>query len=496
MSNGNVITQINLVGAQIVDIDATVNVFVDPSSDFVESNVSRPAVAARTSGPHRYTIVAPHTDAAVLNIGQACPTRINDTGITGRTRSHIHWHVTDVSKTMLCLGGGTREGFVGHAANNLESNAGFMAVTEGYGWLEANQHQYLISRVGDATLRTAGAGKRVRLQADQGEIDLVAMNQVYVSSPGVSISAPGEVTPNTEVNYQGSWTGALPKAHSGGFTKWLVGVLGAMAAAHDLGKKAIKTVKTVKDGKWKHTDYAWKDVAKWAVDFTKFAAFQAPSALSLWGSSDPKGGAVKIAADDHASILAGQKTSIFGGLAYSAGGGIWATVAAGISASVKGRVFAGLGGMYSSVKGYRQVEIGSDYGKAVLSAKKEVSISGGTRTEIGGVDAAQLSSEKDVLINAGEHVNIGCGGGDGVAVTMEPTKMYVGSHSSVDAIKSAPAKADHLMTIDVGGDEFRIQWNDSRLKIKNNDVQLLGEQVNINSYSGDTKIDGNSIHLG
>src|SRR5262249_28564848 len=150
-----------------------------------------PPVAPTTEGPHRYTINVPHEDESVLNIGQACETRINDTGITGRTKSHIHWHATEEpNTTMVAIGGPTTVEMEGQGGNNLACNAGFMVVTEGKLWTDAHGQHYAVSRHGDIVVRTAGHGKRAVLQADGGDVDINAHHNVNLAAPTITLSAP------------------------------------------------------------------------------------------------------------------------------------------------------------------------------------------------------------------------------------------------------------------------------------------------------------------
>src|SRR6185437_540084 len=99
--------------------------------DFVDSEKDNtPPIANPTEGPHRMTFVVPHDDESVVNVGKADPghNRINETGITGKTKSHVHWHTTEEPETIISLGKAAKSLKI---ADSRKEN--LIASNEGYG---------------------------------------------------------------------------------------------------------------------------------------------------------------------------------------------------------------------------------------------------------------------------------------------------------------------------------------------------------------------------
>src|SRR5690606_3799563 len=102
----------------------------DPFVETVDDDARRPPIAVTTSGPHRYTVLVPNQgENSILSLGQADPAgspRINDTGLTGASKTHVHFHATEApNTTMIALGGPTTHGWAGYKGNQLGQNAGF-----------------------------------------------------------------------------------------------------------------------------------------------------------------------------------------------------------------------------------------------------------------------------------------------------------------------------------------------------------------------------------
>src|SRR4051812_13766003 len=84
-----------LESRRAVDPDLTAN---------LETDAPNVPAANPTNGPHRATWVVPVPDDTTVSFGAASPQRINDVGITGKTKTHIHWHVNGGTKTVVTLG--------------------------------------------------------------------------------------------------------------------------------------------------------------------------------------------------------------------------------------------------------------------------------------------------------------------------------------------------------------------------------------------------------
>jgi hypothetical protein len=118
-----------------------------------------PPIATPTKGPHRMTFVVPHDDESVVNIGKADPGahRINETGITGMTKSHIHWQTTEEPKTIISLGKPAPSLTVASSHENLIATIkGYGLFTEANAWHDAKEQFYMVSRTEDISMRTMG----------------------------------------------------------------------------------------------------------------------------------------------------------------------------------------------------------------------------------------------------------------------------------------------------------------------------------------------------
>ena len=499
--------EVATAGIAVIDLDEMAShitpTVLDPTIPMVETDdPSRPATATPTNGPHRYTVVVPNKggngENSIFSVGQAGPAdRIRDTGITAMTRTHIHWHTVDAPQTMVLLGGPTaHHGWEGpNGADNPATNSGYMVVTEGLAWQESRGHQYLLSKDGDAVLRSAGAGKRVVLQADQGEMDLVAKTKLYAIAPGVNISAPVEVAPVTTTNYGGSWTADMPKVEAGKASKTALTVIGVLTSAHDLFKKAPKIRK-----KFKEKKAAWEsegtDIAKWTLDAYKAAATGIKTANSIWADPAPKPGVVKVSGEDSVAILGGSDVSLWGGTGVSAGGTIWAGLTAGVSASVKSSVWAGIGSMYTSLKGYRKVEMSSDYGKASVKAAKELELTSEEKSvKISAKTTAQMISDDVTFVQGKGRTVVGAGpmsSGTGMVATQDAVK--IGMMTNIG--DAAAADTDDTAILMSRNSHMKLKWADSSIVLESGKIETTTGEVKIWAKSGNASINGSKILLG
>lgn len=489
---GNQIIQLNLIEMNLVTMPTTV--VVDPNSEFVESSLSRPAIAAKTAGPHRYTIMVPHDDEAIVNIGQAAPTRINDTGITGRTKSHVHWHTTaDPNKTMVALGGPTNEGWKGfQGVNNLSNNAGFMVVTENHSWMEAENQMYFLSRKHDAVLRTAGEERRVVVQADQGEVDIVAKHHVFVTSDAVAVSATGDAVPVANVNYQADWHTNMSKAMASSWSKDIMTIVAAVYSAYDIVKKFPKLTKVRDKGVLRWVPEPSWDAAKWTIDTSKWIKTAAKFTKLF---SDPKlsAGDVKIGAASKVGIIAGDEVSAFGTMGASLGSAMWTSVSAGLSASFKASLWAGVGGMFTSLKGYKKISLESEE-KVSVKGKKEVSVTAeGGGVKVSGAESVELVADDGAYVQGKQSAYIGGGESSGYAFCADVNGMYVGKFTGMEKFKSAKPVRDESIMQD--NNSLMLRMKQSRIEANKDNVRLKAPKVKLNGDSNVT-VNGSKILLG
>lgn len=497
--------EVATTGVAVIDLDdMAANItptVIDPTIPNVESDdPSRPATASPTTGPHRFTVVVPNkggnSENSILNVGQGGPsTRIQDTGITGMTKTHIHWHTKDAPQTMVLLGGPTaHHGWAGpNGADNPKASSGYMVVTEGKAWQESRGHQYLLSKDGDAVLRSAAAGKRVVIQADGGEVDLIAKTNLYVVSPGISIIAPAAVTPETGNNYDGKWEGKQPKADGAKPSKNVITVMAAAVSAHDIVRKFAKSFKKNDEGKTKFSMGAWYDHVKWGADAVKFG-LTVPKIIGMFSSPEPKPGCVKINGEADVGILAGGEVSAFGTMGFSAGAAMWTSVSAGLSASFKALVFTGVGGAITSLKGYKKIEVGSDYGEVIIKAAKDLNVTAEKNAMIGAKKTAQLTSEGKTLVSAISKVVVGAGDGAGFGAVAQTNRIMIGKLDKSDTID---AKGNEKALIVVRDDSLRCVLKQSRLQLDEGEALLRAQAIKLSAESGgNVTVNGAKILLG
>ncbi len=498
-ANGAVTTS----GVGFIDLDslaAQLNpVVIDPTLPMIETDdPTRPATASPTNGPHRFTIVVPNAggnaENSILSVGQAGPAdRIQDTGITGMTKTHVHFHTKEV-QTMVLLGGPTaNHGWSGpNGANNPAASSGFMVVTEGKAWQESRGHQYLMSKDADATLRSAAAGKRVVVQADQGEIDILAMQKIYATAPTITLMAPAAFTPQTSVNYAGAWTADLPETTAGKTAKSITTVLGILTGAHDLGKKVPKLWKSYKKGK-KEIETSVTDTAKWGLDMVKWA-FTVNKQFKLF-STNPGPGQLKLGADADVGVLAGGDVGIWGGTGFSAGGGIWTSVSGGVSASMKAVGWAGVGGMWTSIKGYRKLDLGSEYGKTSVKAKTEIDITcEDGDTKIGAKDTAQVVADKTAFMVGKDKLVVGGGSGSGTGMVCTQDALKIGMMTKVT--EAAAADTDDTAIMMNRNSHMKLKWANSTIEMTSGKIETTADEVKIWAKSGNAEVNGRKVLLG
>lgn len=443
-----------------------------------------------TGGPNRYTVHVPF-DLTTVSMGKGSPLWIKDDGFTSITEKHSHIHVRN-PQTMLLLGQRTQHGWAGpNGADNPGSNQGFMVVTEGRAWQEARGHQYLFSKESDAVLRTAGPNKRAVVQADQGELDLLAKKKVYAVAPTISIMAPAAFSPATSFNYATDWTPALPETEAGKIGKATATWFGIGFGAHDLGVKFPKIVKSWKKGR-KELETSLTDSAKWALDLVKWG--MTVNKMTKLFSTSPSPGQLKLGAEADVGVLAGGDIGMWGGSGFSAGGGIWTSISAGVSASVKSILWAGLGGMWTSVKGYRKLDLGAEYGKATLKGKSAVDVtSEDGEAKISAKTVAQVVADDTAFLHGKSKLVATSGEGSGTGVICAPSRIFFGSVSNAKD-SAASAKSDSGITLD---DQcLVITKEQAGIKLQSSELMVAAPSIVIQAKSSNVNIEGSRILIG
>ncbi|MSP25953.1 MAG: hypothetical protein EXR75_12500 [Myxococcales bacterium] len=333
------------------------------------------------------------------------------------------------------------------------------------------------------------------MQADAGEIDLVANKNIYVVAPGVTISAPALVKPNAAINYGAAWTADVPKTAAGKGFKDAMTVIGAVTAAHDLGLKAKKTYKKFNDKTLKFDETLYSDTVKWGIDAVNFVFFTVPKLVAMFTKPEPEPGFFKVNAEKDIGMVAGSSVSLFGVREFSAGSAVWTSISAGLSASMKATGFAGVSSLYTSLKGYRKIEISSDYGKAVLKADKDVEVTAENgKLKLGSALTAQFgSTTAATLIGSPVKTVAVAGKGAGYGMLATNQSVYVGRFENPKDFDTT--KPDKDKSLRVTTQSVSAKFADSEFIMSDVKYTLKTAQIDVKS-SGVMKLKGSKIMLG
>jgi hypothetical protein len=165
---------------------------------------------------------------------------------------------------------------------------------------------------------------------------------------------------------------------------------------------------------------------------------------------------VKLSAVKDLVGLAGGDVSLFGVKGASFGSAVAASIAGGLSASMKGLLFAGVGSVLTTLKGVKKIEMASDHGKAVFSAKKTLEASAHDSFLASGDDCAQVSSEKDLLLGGKRRAWIGTPAGGGWGALFIKSGVAIGKATRATNMERVTMAQAPVIRID-----------DDKIEIKN-----------------------------
>ena len=463
---------------------------VDPDlADAIE--LERPPMHAPTTGPNRYTVHVPF-DTSVLSLGNANerPWR-TDVGITGHTTRHIRFEVTKNTQTVVSLGGPAVLGVLGGhgAAPKASATKGYVMVTSAAAWHDSQKQQYLLARSGDTSLRTRGGGKRAVVQADHGSVNVIAGKKVNIAGGGVSIGA-GELELE-DVRYAGSWAGKMPRSTGAIAGRIATAAAAAARAAFDIYKNVARD--KFKEGSFTGGPEGFGDVNKRAINKALFGV----SMVGLIGTAAEKAAppkCVKLDAEETLLAAAGHDVGLFGMMTASFGSGVWTTVSAGAAASLKGVAFGGVSGAYVSGKGYKKVEIGSDYGKVFVGAQKAVHLGAEKKLAIGAPDVAHVASpEGDASFGGATKVHFGTTAGGGWGAVMSSEGFHLGKASDADDL--AKVKILDEPAIHVGTSAIEVKAHGHFMKLDGDNLTIQprkNRKVRFEASSGPVTVNGAS----
>jgi uncharacterized protein (DUF2345 family) len=471
---------------------------VDPTIPMVESDdVSRPATASPTKGPHRYTVVVPNepaaNEASILNVGVGATdkkVRIIDAGITGRTKTHIHWHTFGAPQTMVALGGPTKEGFAGFKGkNDLETNRGFMMVTDGKSWMDSNEQFYIVARTGQAVVRCEKGN--VRLQADDGDIGIGASHDVAVGGKNLVSIVADTTAKLDESGYKQVFDKSYWQLLATKGKKDAMTFLDIIASTISLVQSFADILPVGDDKKklWKPKKI--KSKLKFGIDLAKLA-----STVTRYVLKDAAG-SVKMTGETFASVSGGVAASVYGNLSASLTSPVSASLVGGTS-SIKGMlytsVWAGLDVSLKALKG--KAEVSSDFGELLLNSRKAASLSSKAEsvTVTSKTNAVVSSETKNAVLHgkAGVYAMAGADPGFGMGATSE--MAHLGRIGTTTNFESPGCKPEHGVTVQK--EQTIVRHYESKIEVKKGQVYMATKDFTTDTKGGKIKMKAGKILLG
>ena len=478
-----------------------------------------PVLHQTTVGNDRHTTYVPY-DATTWSLGKACPTRIHDRGITGRTNEHVHLSVvgatTASDQTLAALGGPTTSFTIAQFTAEgsvwpITEHHGYIMVTSGDAVHDAQGSHHLLSREKDIAIRTTGAAgsdasatpNQILVQSDTGPVTVQGGGAVTIGS-GSNLALSAWSNPD----YSDMWNVKGPQ-----FWWQKVGTYSALTIATALAcKSLISTWRTILPrptpaGLASWTPAPAADVIG-ALISTGFTAATIALGLADWcatidGNADWAhigSGNAALTAEKFVGVNGGIATTIYGNLGaylFSSGG---ADVLGLIEASLTGIGVASIaGGVSASVGAIGPVKLGSEKSNATVEGQTGVTLSAGAGTVLaqGKTGAKLTSTDGPAAMYGSKQAYVGAGSASGYGIVAKETGMTLGpivAAALVDAPAANPAvgmemkgnDASATLKLFVGAAEIQLSATDMSHKALN--VTVEGTTV--------AKIKGASVLLG
>lgn len=465
---------------------------IDPVfASSVEIDRDPVAVGQPTTGPNRFTAWIP-TEHTVLSLGEASGRWETDHGIDGYTDTHIHFETTKGARTVVSLGGpATKSTLSGYRGAPPVSTHGYSMVTVENAWHDAQQQHYLFSRQEDITLRTRGEGKRAVIQAEHGTVDLTGVVEVNITGGGIGIGAHTGA-PMEDIGYAGHWGGETPHSLKAKRAAQYATIMNTMATLHNLLTGAVNMYK--ERHKYKHGNHLnvteiFGDFGEWALDAVEF--YRAKGEIEeLFAEEESPEAAIKIDAEKDFGISAGGSVSFFGMTATTMAAKLWASASALGYAGLSGILFGGVAGTFTSLKGYKKVEIGCDHGEVALCAKKDVNIAATENFIATGKEIAMIKGEKTLYLAGATRAWIGTAAGGGWGLDLSSAGLSIGKASSAGSMKSASVADDR--SIKMATKSIKLQSSSTKMHFQNTKIETEANTVDLES-EGDFFFGGKKV---
>lgn len=424
----------------------------DPGITNLIDTPEHPAPAAQTTDPHRITFMLPNSENTIFSLGEAAPhdaKHINNTGITGRTDQHVHFHTTDGElQTMLVLGHGASadEQLNGYKGNVLQRGNGFLVATEANAWISAKDYVYAVAREVDVVVRAAGekGGPSVLVQSDEGP--------VYMRGEGVVLSGKNEViiAANTkseklDPDYNARVQTTLVEESQKSWNEWATTglevaqiVTGVMDAVRGLAQERKEAQK--ENAGWKAK--SWAEFAEIVVECAKMY-----KVLSGAFKAHETPGSVAMHAEHEIGISAAGGLELFAKMGAAIASTLGVDII-GATTGMKALTFAGVwAGINASVSAGNAVGISAGK-EAKISGKKEVKITS-KEVKIGASEAAiiQAPEEEGTAVLYGAHSAYVAAEGYGMKATK--SNLCIGKLTSAAHFsKATPASTSTIQMTD------------------------------------------------
>ncbi|AUX44349.1 uncharacterized protein SOCE26_058130 [Sorangium cellulosum] len=426
-----------------IDIDTLLNPKTSPSvrdPDFPATIEISPEVpSAQTTDPHRLTLYVPTPDATVVSLGKGASDRIPETGITGKTNTHIHWEtVSDPARTLVMLGGPMLADGPGGDGAVAKESKGYAMMTAGHGWHCADLQQRFIARGGDIVLRTTsamganGAKPTAQIQSDQGNVEVIAKTTIGIGSQG-DVLIVGDPALTTDATGYGQPVGTHVMDKTTTTTqKRILNVLDMVTACYSLYMTTTRSwITKVRPGTpgWQK-EFSFEtfkdigDIAKIVSQIVRFAD----------DIKKPKG-RVSIVASKYASMNAQIGATMYGAVSSTVASFLSASVLGG-TAGIKGLLHASMwASLYTGVKSARELSLESEWGTAAFRGYKRAEVSS-MKGEV------RVQAQQDARINSV----------DGNVYVHSPNLAYIGATNTVPGagygllIKPGSAQLGQIIT--------------------------------------------------
>lgn len=442
-----------------------------------------------THDPNRVTLHVP-TESTVLSLGAASPTWKTDLGIVGYTDNHVHFETKAHDQTVVSLGSSaTTSPTLGLGGTPPVSSEGYAMITTMNAWHESNGQHYLVSHEGDISIRTTGPEKRAVVQADHGFVDVNGGEEVTLSAEGVAIGAASGIAFEA-VPYDGHFSGKSPTSAWAKYTKVGVDMISAVYSAHDLALKAHKTYKKGFPKKWTEREFLFFDTVKWIGDAIKFK-ISVGKIKKVFAQAPSPPGCVKLSGEKHVLGVAGADVSFTGTRGASLASALAVSVGAGLMATLKGTLFAGVGGVFTSIKGQKKLEASSTWGDVSFSAKKNVEFTADEHLVAGTEGVAQINGKKELLFGGATRAFIGAEPGWGVL--FDDKGVAFGKASGVSTLPTATIEKTQCVRIDP--DKIEIVGTDGAVTLSNDLALFEAPGIQLNAKAKKVTLNGRQPKL-